>query len=102
MSRNKPLTTNAAALVRAAEARVIPWTRIDDGRIIQLGQGRFQERLIATYTSMTNVIGQKIAKISRGPIESSARLDYRLPINARRVVRGKPSARPNALGTPWW
>ncbi len=48
------------ALVRVAAARGIPAIRLM-GRLIVLGQGRFQQRVNGTKTSFTNVLGNDLA-----------------------------------------
>ncbi len=47
-------------LVRTARACDVPVTRLA-GRIIQLGQGRYQQRLSATKTSHTSAVGNDLA-----------------------------------------
>jgi len=48
------------ALVRAAVGRGIPAVRLM-GRVVVLGQGRFQQRVNGTKTSFTNVLGNDLA-----------------------------------------
>jgi cyanophycin synthetase len=47
--------------VRAAEARDIPWMRLNDYSLIQLGHGKYQQRIQATVTSNTRHIAVEIA-----------------------------------------
>jgi UDP-N-acetylmuramyl tripeptide synthase len=51
---------STVALIEAAEARDIPWVRIDDG-LLQLGWGCHQQRLAATTTTLTPHIAVNIA-----------------------------------------
>ena len=58
----RSLGPSAMALVRAAEERDIPWLRLNDDSLIQLGQGRYQKRIEAALTSQTSSIAVDIAK----------------------------------------
>jgi len=59
------LGPSTAALVRAAEERDIPWIRLDEGSLIQLGYGKFQKRIQGTVTSETRQIAAEIASDKR-------------------------------------
>jgi cyanophycin synthetase len=59
---SRALGPSAMALVRAAEARGIPWIRLNDASLIQLGQGKHQNRIEAALTSRTSSIAVDIAK----------------------------------------
>ncbi|HEX5758734.1 MAG TPA: cyanophycin synthetase [Thermoanaerobaculia bacterium] len=50
-----------AALVRAAEERDIPWLRLNDGAMLQLGHGRHQQRIEASVTGRTSYMAVEIA-----------------------------------------
>jgi cyanophycin synthetase len=52
---------STAALVRAAEARDIPWLRLNDQSLVQLGYGRHQQRIQATVTGRTGHIAVELA-----------------------------------------
>jgi cyanophycin synthetase len=56
---------STAALVRAAERRGIPWMRLGEGSLVQLGYGRHQKRIQATLTSETRQIATEIASDKR-------------------------------------
>jgi cyanophycin synthetase len=56
------LGPSAMALVKAAEARDIPWFRLNNASLIQLGQGKYQKRMEAALTSATSNIAVDIAK----------------------------------------
>lgn len=58
----RALGPSGQALVNAAEARDIPWMRLNDASMIQLGQGRYQKRIEAALTSETGCIAVDIAK----------------------------------------
>ena len=57
---HRQLSSTDAAMVRGARDRGIPVVRIR-GRLLQLGQGRFQQRLWGSHTSHTSHLGSKIA-----------------------------------------
>ena len=47
--------------MRAAEARDIPWLRLNDHEPVQFGHGKYQKRIQATVTSETRHIAVEIA-----------------------------------------
>ncbi|MFP3940924.1 MAG: cyanophycin synthetase, partial [Thermoanaerobaculia bacterium] len=49
----RALGPTTAALARAAEARDVPWRRLNDASLLQLGQGRHQTRIEAAVTGRT-------------------------------------------------
>lgn len=60
-AQRRQLGPSTASLVRAAEARDIPWMRLNDYSLIQLGHGKYQQRIQATVTSNTRHIAVEIA-----------------------------------------
>jgi cyanophycin synthetase len=52
---------STASIVRAAEQREIPWIRLNDQSLVQLGYGKFQQRIQATVTSHTPHIAVELA-----------------------------------------
>jgi len=65
LAQRRALGPSTAALVRAAEERDIPWIRLNEGSLIQLGYGKFQKRIQATLTSETRQIATEIASDKR-------------------------------------
>lgn len=59
--QQRDLGPSTASLVKAAEARGIPWIRLNEHSLLQLGHGRFQKRLQATITSETQHIAVELA-----------------------------------------
>ena len=59
--QSRALGPSTASLVKAAEARDIPWIRLNQHSLIQLGHGRHQKRLQATITSQTQHIAVELA-----------------------------------------
>lgn len=55
------LGPSTRAIVEAATARNIPWTRIGDNSLIQLGYGRNRKLVAATVSSRTSAVGVDIA-----------------------------------------
>ncbi len=51
------LGPSTAAIVAEAESRGIPWLRLDEYNLVQLGTGKHQKRIRATITSDTGYLG---------------------------------------------
>jgi cyanophycin synthetase len=60
-AQRRALGPSTASLVRAAENRGIPWLRLNDQSLVQLGHGKFQKRIQATVTSSTSHIAVELA-----------------------------------------
>ncbi|GKN27177.1 cyanophycin synthetase [Klebsiella variicola] len=78
------LGPSALELVRAAQARGIPWYRLNDASLIQVGQGKYQKRIEAALTSQTSHIAVEIA--SDKNICNQLLGDLGLPVPQQRVV----------------
>ncbi|HSK75946.1 MAG TPA: cyanophycin synthetase, partial [Thermoanaerobaculia bacterium] len=65
LAQKRALGPSTVALVRAAEERGIPWIRLNEGSLVQLGYGRYQKRIQATITSETRQIAVEIASDKR-------------------------------------
>ncbi|RPH54161.1 ATP-grasp domain-containing protein [bacterium] len=65
LAQRRALGPSTAALVRAAEERGIPWIRLNEGSLVQLGYGKYQKRIQATITSETRQIAVEIASDKR-------------------------------------
>ncbi|MGD8978368.1 MAG: acetate--CoA ligase family protein, partial [Gammaproteobacteria bacterium] len=59
--QRRALGPSTDALVKAAKERGVPWIRLNDQSLIQLGHGRYQKRLQATITSETQHIAVELA-----------------------------------------
>ncbi len=81
---------STGSLVRAAEARGIPWLRLNDYSLVQFGHGRFQKRIQATVTSETRHIAVSIASDK----EETNRIlgDLGLPVPRQYIVRSAERA----------
>ena len=60
-AQRRALGPSTASIVQAAEARDIPWIRLNGQSLIQLGYGRFQQRIQATVTGRTSHIAVELA-----------------------------------------
>jgi cyanophycin synthetase len=61
-AQRRALGPSTASLVKAAEERDIPWLRLNEQSLIQLGHGRYQQRIQATVTSRTSHIAVELAQ----------------------------------------
>jgi cyanophycin synthetase len=59
--QSRSLGPSTHSLVKAAEDRGVPWIRLNEHSLIQLGHGRYQQRLQATITSRTPHIAVELA-----------------------------------------
>ena len=99
-AQRRQLGPSTGALVRAAEARDIPWMRLNDFSLVQFGQGKYQKRIQATVTSETRHIAVEIASDK----EETNRIlgELGLPVPRQRLVRTPDAAAAAAarLGYP--
>ena len=99
-AQRRQLGPSTGSLVRAADARDIPWMRLNDYSLVQLGQGKYQKRIQATVTSETRHIAVEIASDK----EETNRIlgELGLPVPRQRVVRTAEAAASAAdrLGYP--
>ncbi len=89
-AQRRQLGPSTGSLVRAAEERDIPWLRLNDYSLVQLGHGRYQKRIQATVTSETRHIAVEIASDK----EETNRIlgDLGLPVPKQRAVRSAEQA----------
>ena len=60
-AQRRALGPSTMALVRAAEDRGIPWLRLNQQSLVQLGHGKYQQRIQATVTGRTPHIAVELA-----------------------------------------
>jgi cyanophycin synthetase len=60
-AQRRALGPSTSSLVRAAEKRGIPWLRLNEQSLVQLGHGKYQRRIQATVTSGTSHIAVELA-----------------------------------------
>src|SRR5918999_4243100 len=84
------LGPSTMALVRAAEDRRIPWIRLNEQNLIQLGHGRYQQRIQATVTTRTPHIAVELASDKEETNRILANLG--LPVPKQRLVQNADDA----------
>ena len=73
------------SLIDAAEARDIPWLRLNQYSLVQFGHGRYQHRIQATTTGRTSNIAVELASDKE---ETNGILrDLGLPVPKQRLIR---------------
>ena len=61
-AQRRALGPSTASRVKAAEECYIPWLRLNEHGLIQLGHGKFQWRIQATVTGRTSYIAVELAQ----------------------------------------
>src|ERR1700726_43365 len=89
-AQRRALGPSTASLVRAAETRGIPWLRLNDQSLVQLGHGRFQQRIQATVTSRTPHISVELASDKEETNKILAGLG--LPVPQQELVQSETQA----------
>ena len=84
-AQSRAFGPSTASLVAAAEAREIPWIRLNRASLVQFGHGRYQQRIQATTTGRTSNIAVELA----GDKEETNGIlrDLGLPVPSQRLVR---------------
>ena len=94
------LGPSTASLVHAAEQRGIPWLRLNQQSLVQLGHGKYQQRIQATVTGKTSHIAVELA----GDKEETNKIltSLGLPAPKQELVRSEEGALRAArrLGVP--
>src|SRR5690606_34686473 len=60
-AQRRALGPSTRAIVAAAEERNIPWMRLNAHSLVQLGHGKYQQRIQATVTGRTSHIAVELA-----------------------------------------
>ncbi|MBV6416512.1 MAG: Cyanophycin synthetase [Steroidobacteraceae bacterium] len=99
-AQRRALGPSTASLVRAAEAHGIPWLRLNDQSLVQLGHGRFQQRIQATVTGRTPHIAVELASDKEETNRILASLG--LPVPRQELVQSAEAAvrAANRIGYP--
>ena len=89
-AQRRALGPSTASLVRAAEARGIPWLRLNEQSLVQLGHGKHQQRIQATVTSKTSHIAVELASDKEETNKILATLG--LPVPRQELVQSASAA----------
>jgi cyanophycin synthetase len=89
-AQRRALGPSTASIVHAAEKRGIPWIRLNEQSLIQLGYGCNQQRIQATITGRTSHIAVELASDKEETNKILANLG--LPVPKQRLVQGADRA----------
>ena len=89
-AQSRALGPSTASLVDAAEARGIPWIRLNRYSLVQFGHGKYQQRIQATTTGRTGNIAVELAGDKEETNEILRGLG--LPVPEQRIVRREGDA----------
>ena len=89
-AQRRALGPSTASLVKAARERDIPWLRLNNQSLVQLGHGRFQKRIQATVTSETHHIAVELASDKEETHGILA--DLGLPVPQQRLIYDQKAA----------
>jgi cyanophycin synthetase len=89
-AQRRALGPSTASLVRAAERQDIPWLRLNDQSLVQLGHGKYQQRIQATVTSRTSHIAVELASDKEETNKILATLG--LPVPRQELVQNERQA----------
>ena len=89
-AQRRALGPSTASLVRAAKNRGIPWLRLNDQSLVQLGHGKYQQRIQATITSRTPHIAVELASDKEETNKILATLG--LPVPKQELVQSEAQA----------
>jgi cyanophycin synthetase len=89
-AQRRALGPSTAALVHAAERRGIPWLRLNDQSLVQLGHGKYQQRIQATVTGRTPHIAVELASDKEETNKILAGLG--LPVPQQELVQSETQA----------
>src|SRR5207244_9197594 len=78
------------ALIDEAMSRDIPWIRLNEFSLVQLGQGKYQKRIRATMTSITGALAVDIAGDKKLTTQLLAAAG--LPVPRSEIVRSEDEA----------
>jgi cyanophycin synthetase len=83
-AQRKEFGPSTGSLVAAAQARNIPWIRLNESSLVQFGHGKFQRRIQATITSETKHIAVEISCDKEDT--HNLLYDLGLPVPQQRIV----------------
>ncbi|MBP8081247.1 MAG: cyanophycin synthetase [Arenimonas sp.] len=99
-AQRRALGPSTASLVHAAEERGIPWLRLNSQSLVQLGYGKYQQRIQATITGKTSHIAVELASDKEETNKILASLG--LPVPKQELVQSEDQAKRSArrIGFP--
>lgn len=89
-AQRRALGPSTASLVKAAEDRNIPWLRLNEQSLVQLGHGKYQQRIQATVTGRTSHIAVELASDKEETNKILASLG--LPVPRQELVQTEAQA----------
>ncbi len=89
-AQRRALGPSTSSLVRAADERGIPWLRLNDQSLVQLGHGKYQQRIQATVTGRTPHIAVELASDKEETNKILASLG--LPVPKQELVQSEEAA----------
>ncbi len=99
-AQRRALGPSTASLVRAAESRGIPWLRLNDQSLVQLGHGRYQQRIQATVTGRTSHIAVELASDKEETNKILATLGLPVPLQELAQTEGQAARAARRIGYP--
>ncbi len=90
LAERRQFGPSTQAIIDEALSRDIPWIRLNEHSLVQLGQGTYQQRIRATMTSQTSALAVDIAgdkKMTNGLLAAAG-----LPVPKSEVVRAEDDA----------
>jgi len=100
LAERRQFGPSTQAIIDEAVSRDIPWMRLNEHSLVQLGQGKYQQRIRATMTSMTSALAVDIAGDKKMTNQLLAAAG--LPVPRAEVVRSDDAAvaAANRIGFP--
>jgi cyanophycin synthetase len=89
-AQRRALGPSTASLVKAAESRGIPWLRLNSQSLVQLGHGKYQQRIQATVSGRTPHIAVELASDKEETNKILASLG--LPVPKQELVQSEGQA----------
>jgi cyanophycin synthetase len=99
-AQRRALGPSTASLVKAAETRGIPWLRLNDQSLVQLGHGKYQQRIQATVTGRTPHIAVELASDKEETNKILATLGLPVPKQALAQSEGQAVRAARRIGFP--
>ncbi len=90
LAERRAFGPSTQAIIDEAASRDIPWIRLNEASLVQLGWGRYQQRIRATMTSKTSALAVDIAgdkDVTRQLLASAG-----LPVPRGEIVRSEDEA----------